>query len=1681
MPPSLRLGADALASELAKLPSLTTTAAPTLDAVRIALARAIASGQSADQIAADLGVPSVWQGIDLSKPPAITLANVPATTNAAPAPATTQELVTKPAVTMPLTPPDWAAGIVPLALAQDVTTRVVVLDQEPSALGGLGLPAWARALKPSSTIGPITVSTPALQLSTQKWIIIFRFTGTLEFVRGGTVLCVVPASIVSFGLPTEATVDAGSAWIAANPFDASAAAGSFAGITVASGTITSDQAFSVASDVATVPVGASLTITLVPAPVHAGQAGFPAKVTPPASISITFPASGTPTATFSGCSSTLYGEHIGCSPANLPVVVNSTLGLLYIPGHASTADFKPHPVAGKMVELSGSAKILTAGWALMVSQSATPLTLGTAYGSGAFAIAFAAGLKCQWTGLNSPEAEAGGFLMADNTAVAVELISGSPAGVLVEQKFALWQDQDSPSGRSCELVAARQAGQTLTYALSGTEEILELGAILEAQLDRPVLASGARVPAIFVEGIVMLRHAGAINRLMAFSAAPLPEAVPTAFPMALDNALLEVSEPLALYVSAKTDADFNARSGFCYLLFAYLLAELYLPDPYTGGLAAGTTEDAPTTFGGQNESGSAAAGFLLSSATWTTPDNVALRLSDTAHTHPTAPPASEASSDPDVLDSIYNGWEHLGLEPIVSLENTALENAGLTPAVAKPDALQPQDIVKSPPPPSLPQSPEGVMLLDLSTRASQLGVEVVTGERQNLQYTIDGLSVRGPAHLLPLTTLPAIAWEPMYNLSTAIDAGVNNFDLLHPPNDGPFTQVRAETATLIPIAPLQSLQAVLDAGPGGFNAQLTLPFGMVAALDSNPQNGTILSDINLVQPSFSATLTPTGVPYTGAWQLSFSAPDPTDPDPVLSGRTYLRTPDDNPASGLSYGEMVLGTDVSGIFSSRFDPPEGSAIGTGVPVRRYDLTGYGASTFSEWTNTTPASTDVIKTFFHVLVGRTSHEVIQVQSVVYPWAIKVVRTITIDRQASGAVQRYDSGWQAASDGVFKFPGATGITPEQVHAGLIGGVINVKNIQQLGLPMFTQGSPDAPGAGGSPPQPMSIQVQPVTFDADVIIQPQHVVTQGGVKQADLEGNQHTCVPSTGITGYIGLQYDYHLSMTDMVNFPALAAGAGGPIKATINVGGANSLLRATEFDATPIQDTAVSGGLGLACAVRGIPKLSSDGSWSVASRTQSQTAPVPLAANAATPVVQPNASGGSTPGSQIHYADPADIFRLAPGFNPAPATLYGFLQSTGTQSNLLSRPILTVGSQHLGLGDALNVAHAGALLGAIGNFPGIAQCLQFAESDLSAPIVNQLASPSLATTQNLYLQPSVRSTPIPLITTSIADVSLYFYQQQSELSSQADPPNVVISLGQDAPSPSWSLDVNHLAVGLTIPALSSTPVIWFEGGFHADADSTPGFPNLQVDFSGPLSVLTTLFTVLDDIASVLSPGGSSGGAEGASGPPGLNVTFSDGKLTVTDNFALPSIPLGLGTIENVSLDIGASLDIVGLTIDFLVGIGSPTAPVQWIADPLTGTICVQAGIQSNEMTVLIQAGIGLGLSIDLGIASGSASIVVAVQLQINGVPGGALITIMLLLTGQASVDVLGGLASAAITLTAGLGFSINTANEAINLIGTASVGIHISICWVINISWSGSWTFQKQLPFDPLTALPINPLQP
>ena len=93
-------------------------------------------------------------------------------------------------------------------------------------------------------------------------------------------------------------------------------------------------------------------------------------------------------------------------------------------------------------------------------------------------------------------------------------------------------------------------------------------------------------------------------------------------------------------------------------------------------------------------------------------------------------------------------------------------------------------------------------------------------------------------------------------------------------------------------------------------------------------------------------------------------------------------------------------------------------------------------------------------------------------------------------------------------------------------------------------------------------------------------------------------------------------------------------------------------------------------------------------------------------------------------------------------------------------------------------------------------------------------------------------------------------------------------------------------------------------------------------------------------------------------------------------------------------------------------------------------------------------------------MGIAEGSASIVLAFQVDNTVAP----FELKVILTGQASVDVLGGLASASLMLSAALAIVPDLPD--ITFIGSVAVGIHISICWIINIDFDGSWQFSQSV---------------
>ena len=563
-----RLDAAALATELNKLPLLAAGSAKLLDPAYLAIARAVASGQSADELTQAFSLPLGWASLDIFKTPpsaagvtdttrtpalseaASTLrSNETGTVTVAPVkpirpipPISPVQPVIPVMPVAPIAPPSWAVNLIPDVLKETTTTRIAVLDREPTALGGLEAPAWARALSPSAVYGPVTATSSGVQIQTPKWIVVFTFTETVQIVRGGTVLCVVPLSIFHLGTPQQATITAGSAWLAAHLFTTDAPADSFAGLKVSSGIISSTQPIVINAGVVTLPMIAvsllcsfpaagtrlshddtadvddavtgprsrpasshplnpsmlgfthdrcesSLSLSLVPAATPAGPAGFPSSVTAPGKITINFPAAGAANLSFDKCSANIWGEAFESAPLAPPVALyNTQLKLLYIAGKSAETTLTPGPNTGKLLTVTGSAPILTSGWALNVSESTTPAALGTAASSGSFAIGFGKGLSCVWPGATKPEAQAGGTLLAQNDEILFGSISGSAKGVLLKQNFKLWTDQDSKNDRPCQLLTGRAAGQGVLYATTANAEVLETSSASAGGRGRPAAA-----------------------------------------------------------------------------------------------------------------------------------------------------------------------------------------------------------------------------------------------------------------------------------------------------------------------------------------------------------------------------------------------------------------------------------------------------------------------------------------------------------------------------------------------------------------------------------------------------------------------------------------------------------------------------------------------------------------------------------------------------------------------------------------------------------------------------------------------------------------------------------------------------------------------------------------------------------------------------------------------------------------------------------------------------------------------------------------------------------------------------------------------------------------------------------------------------------------------------------------
>ena len=271
--------------------------------------------------------------------------------------------------------------------------------------------------------------------------------------------------------------------------------------------------------------------------------------------------------------------------------------------------------------------------------------------------------------------------------------------------------------------------------------------------------------------------------------------------------------------------------------------------------------------------------------------------------------------------------------------------------------------------------------------------------------------------------------------------------------------------------------------------------------------------------------------------------------------------------------------MSEIFNNEFlfDPPQ-IIRQRGVPLSRMDVSGYGASIFSDWLNPKAAIAETSQAKFDVYVGRCASEIVQVKTIMYPGAIKVVRTITLFRSNTGYCYRFDSGWTGDGFSILPitFTSRRPVAKDAgypIHPGVCGGYFEVKNIREtdkilpfIGDDMVFPHDQDIIDMNGqeipNDGRAFHYHLQQVYFDAEVEIEN----PVSGFVSKEMEGQPtKKVVPSKGILGFVqlaprGLPWS-------PATFNALLArqggSIGGPIDCVVDIGGSGQQMRLNRFD--------------------------------------------------------------------------------------------------------------------------------------------------------------------------------------------------------------------------------------------------------------------------------------------------------------------------------------------------------------------------------------------------------------------------------------------------------------------------------------------------------------------------------------
>lgn len=914
-------------------------------------------------------------------------------------------------------------------------------------------------------------------------------------------------------------------------------------------------------------------------------------------------------------------------------------------------------------------------------------------------------------------------------------------------------------------------------------------------------------------------------------------------------------------------------------------------------------------------------------------------------------------------------------------------------------------------------------------------------------------------------------------------------------NDGIPTKIASESPYLIPISPLPVLEHFLKeyndkAHSKKLHASFTLPFGLVSKADFT--GGEIL-DKQRLAPKISFNR-PFFDNLHGGLQIKVLAPNSTtSKSKSLDGWTFQLNENIKwflfgmPVTGSTLGETVRK-----IFNKEFqetgDQPK-------VPVEEIEISGYGASMFSNWLDADAAIAAVSQAKFDVLMGRTAHEVVQVRSILYPWGVHVVRTITLMRSPNGYVYRSDSGWKAESDGFYDFRyKVNNVTPNvditdqpyTFHPGVVKGVSNVREIKDYpAAGIFT--SSFKLNDAGLPPKikamtlaqwnqifksakftsindTLKVEMQAVVFDADAHIEN---VKSGGVHDAVKKDYK---VKSAKMIGYVQLAPSSVLVpsgvFAELLNFQT--GSLGGPVDCIIDIANSNQRMRLTRVDVNPAKTS--MGDNVFASAARGSLILPKDGSWSVV-KHQTNTGDVkPVEAGQTVPLIK---ADNANPAIINNYriANPSDVV-----VESASKINYGVLQSTGTQKLLFNSPQFTFNDTKL-KSDNTYFADAYKLLNAKGVFPNIANALSLTANQKTVDILGEGVMKLLDAANKPFEIPLQNILPSAYEYEFINEPGIVRIYAQYKNESGGGNLSLGINSAATSLDKTWKAAVSNVCVCVDIGKDPSfKKVLYVDGDFNASAGKESKYGKPKLHFGGALQPMVDILQILATLTGNDFDSGMDVGMSNA--PDSWEYKFNTSKEIPVIKFPTPEPPNTPMKIE-AGLKVGFYFnEVLSLSSDLSTNVPACGAYIEFYAQLSVMCFSVSAasvyavGQANVRITGDTKAGLilymkfGFGVEIVVGYpVVGNAHVMFMAGVAMS--LGTKSLDVAAFLLFKGSVEICGGLVTVCIQIEA-QGIIHKEFGGDAPCYCTVQVMFSIDVCllWVIDIDYHDQWSETRQI---------------